>query len=448
MIRWITIAILSIALIGTGVWGFQENRDKNAVLVQAENEYQRSFHELTYHVDLLNSELGSALAMNSGSELSPQLVDIWRISSDAMSNVGQLPLGLLPFNKTEEFLSNISDFTYRTALRDLDDEPLNDKETEALESLYDQSNEIKNELRQVQHLALENNLRWMDVQVALTSQDEPQDNTIIDGLKTVENKLDGFSETHANSPMIGTPLKDQSYKNIKGEEISKKEALAKSKEIFNTSKEDNISITKSGDGADLSFYSISYENDIKRGYMDMSVKGGVPMTLLVERDVNEEKISLNDGMEIADHYLEQFSFDDLQMIDSTQYHNIGVYSYIYNQDGVRIYPDAIEVKVALDNGDILGLTSQNYLMNHTKRDLPEPEISVEEAKEKVNPNVDIQEEHLAVIVNDLEEEVFVYEFLGTLNNETYRIFVNALNGKEEKVEMLNGTETNYKVQKG
>src|SRR5699024_6580708 len=204
-------------------------------------------------------------------------------------------------------------------------------------------------------------------------------------------------------------LKDQSYKNIKGEEISKKEALAKSKEIFNTSKEDNISITKSGDGADLSFYSISYENDIKRGYMDMSVKGGVPMTLLVERDVNEEKISLNDGMEIADHYLEQFSFDDLQMIDSTQYHNIGVYSYIYNQDGVRIYPDAIEVKVALDNGDILGLTSQNYLMNHTKRDLPEPEISVEEAKEKVNPNVDIQEEHLAVIVNDLEEEVFVYE---------------------------------------
>src|SRR5699024_4254453 len=155
----------------------------------------------------------------------------------------------------------------------------------------------------------------------------------------------------------------------------------------------------------------------------------------------------NDGMEIADHYLEQFSFDDLQMIDSTQYHNIGVYSYIYNQDGVRIYPDAIEVKVALDNGDILGLTSQNYLMNHTKRDLPEPEISVEEAKEKVNPNVDIQEEHLAVIVNDLEEEVFVYEFLGTLNNETYRIFVNALNGKEEKVEMLNGTETNYKVQK-
>lgn len=446
MVRWIVIAVLSIALIGTGVWGFQENRDKNAVLVQAENDYQRAFHELTYHVDLLNSEIGSALAMNSGNELSPQLVDIWRISSNAMSNVGQLPLGLLPFNKTEEFLSNISDFTYRTALRDLDDEPLDNEETEALENLYNQSNEIKNELRQVQHLALENNLRWMDVQVALTSQDEPQDNTIIDGLKTVEDKLDGFTETHANSPITGTPLQDHSYKNIIGEEVSEEKALEKSKQIFNISNEDDISITRSGEGADVSFYSISYENDRKRGYMDMSVKGGLPMTLLVEREVEEPKISLNEGMEIADGFLGKFPFEQLQVIGSTQFDNIGVYSYLYHQDGVRVYPDAIEVKVALDNGDILGLSAQNYLMHHTEREIPDPEISAEEAKENVNPNVEIQEENLAIIANDLGEEVFVYEFMGTLNNETYRIFINAMDGKEEKVEMLNGVERDYSVQ--
>src|SRR5699024_7802990 len=110
---------------------------------------------------------------------------------------------------------------------------------------------------QVQHLALENNLRWMDVQVALTSQNEPQDNTIIDGLKTVEDKLDGFTETHANSPITGTPLQDHSYKNIKGEEVSEEKALEKSKQIFNISNEDDISITRSGEGADVSFYSIS-----------------------------------------------------------------------------------------------------------------------------------------------------------------------------------------------
>src|SRR5699024_1444859 len=148
MFRWILIVVLAVVNIATGIWGYQEHQEKNAILIQAENDYQRAFHELTYHMDLLNNELGSALAMNSSRGLSPQLADIWRISSDALSNVGQLPLGLLPFNKTEEFLSNISDFTYRTAVRDLDDEPLSEEETKLLESLYEQSGEIKNELRQ------------------------------------------------------------------------------------------------------------------------------------------------------------------------------------------------------------------------------------------------------------------------------------------------------------
>lgn len=448
LIRWIVIAILSLGMIGTGVWGYQEHQEKNAILIQAENDYQRAFHELTYHMDLLNNELGSALAMNSSRGLSPQLADIWRISSDALSNVGQLPLGLLPFNKTEEFLSNISDFTYRTAVRDLDDEPLSEEETKLLESLYEQSGEIKNELRQVQHLALENNLRWMDVEVALANGDELVDNTIIDGLKTVEDKLEGFQETNVDSPIIGVSSKNHAYENITGEEISQEEALEKSKDLFEAGDQDKLSITKSGDGADIPFYSISYQNENKRGYMDMSVQGGLPMTMLVERNVDEAKISLNEGMEIAQAFLQELHFEDMQLLNSSQFDNIGVYSFLYNQDGVRIYPDTLEIKVALDNGDILGLTAKNYLMNHTDRDLPEPEITEEEAKEAVNPNVDIQEEYLAVIDNDLGEEVLVYEFLGVYNDETYRIFINAADGREEKVEMLNGTEVNYSLVQG
>lgn len=443
MLRWILIGVLSIGIIGTGVWGYQEHQEKNAVLTQAENEYQRAFHELTYHMDLLNNEIGSALAMNSANGLSPQLVDIWRLSSEALTDVGQLPLGLLPFNKTEEFLSNISDFTYRTGIRNLEDDPLTEEETKTLNNLYDQSADIKNELRQVQHIALDNNLRWMDVQVALANQDEQSDNTIIDGLKTVEDTVDGFEESNVDSPIEGTSSKDHSYKNLPGEKISEEEAIEKSKELFNVTNEDNLSITKSGEGSDIPLYSISYQNDEKHGYMDMSVRGGHPITLLVDRSVEEAKISLNEGMEIADNYLDQLNFDDMTLLRSSQFDNIGVYSYISNQDDVRVYSDAIEVKVALDNGDILGLTAKNYFMNHTERDIPEPEISIEEAKEEVNPNVEIQEEFMAIIDNDLGEEVLTYEFLGVLGDETYRIFINAMDGKEEKVEMLNGKEINY-----
>ena len=56
------------------------------------------------------------------------------------------------------------------AVRDLSKSPLTDKEYKTLNALYDQSGEIQNEMRQVQHLVIDNNLRWMDVELALAQK--------------------------------------------------------------------------------------------------------------------------------------------------------------------------------------------------------------------------------------------------------------------------------------
>lgn len=195
MIRGILIAILTIGVVGTAYWGYKEHQEKNAVLIHAENNYQRAFHDLTYQVDQLHDKIGATLAMNSRKSLSPGLVEVWRITSEAHSDVGQLPLTLLPFNKTEEFLASISDFSYRTAVRDLDKEPLSDQEYATLKQLYAKSEDIQKELRNVQHMVIDNNLRWMDVELALAAGEEKQDNTIINGFKTVEKNVNAYSST-------------------------------------------------------------------------------------------------------------------------------------------------------------------------------------------------------------------------------------------------------------
>src|SRR5690625_5197577 len=260
MIRSIIIAILSLGLIGVGYWGYKEHEEKNALLIHAENNYQRSFHELTYHMDLLHDKIGTSLAMNSSKRLSPQFVDIWRITSEALNNVGQLPLSLLPFNKTEEFLSQIGDFTYRTAIRNLDDDPLTNEEVRTLESLYQQAENIKNELRQVQHIALKNNLRWMDVELALATQEEHVDNTIIDGLKTVEKQVTEFAEGDEGSAFMELSTKQHEYKYISGEWKDEKQIRQFSKELFSIKDDVNMNITKSGDGAEVPMYTVSYND--------------------------------------------------------------------------------------------------------------------------------------------------------------------------------------------
>jgi len=443
MLRWIAIIVLAVGVAGTAAWGYMEHQEKNAILIQAENTYQRAFHELTYNIDLMHDKIGTAIAMNSRERLSPQLAEIWRLTSDSLSNVGQLPLTLLPFNKTEEFLSDIGEFTYRTAIRDLKKDPLSDKELETLENLYTQAGEIKDELRQVQHTAMENNLRWMDVQLALATEDEKADNTIIDGFKTVEKKIEGFAEGNIDSSISGTSSEDHKYENVTGTKIDEEKALEYSRDLFNIKQKQDLRITGTGDGADIPLYSISYNDGDKSAYLDLTQQGGHPIILLVDRAVKEKTISLNDGFKKAEEYIEKHKFEDMELLNSSEYGNVGIYTFIYNQNGVRVFSDAIEVKVALDNGDILGLTANNYYLNHHKREIPEPTLSSEEARDFVNPNVDIQEEYLAVISNDLGEEVLTYEFLGILGDDTYRIFINAKDGTEEKVEKLNGKEINY-----
>lgn len=445
MFRTILIGVLALGVAGTAIWGYQEHREKNAVLINAENNYQRAFHDLTYQVDLLHDKIGTTLAMNSRSSLSPALAEVWKIASEAHVDVGQLPLTLLPFNKTEEFLSKIGDFSYKTAVRDLEKEPLSEKEHNSLKELYGQSADIQEELRKVQHMVLNNNLRWMDVELALATNKEPQDNTIIDGFKTVEKTVESYGETDFGPSFVSMKKEDENFKYLEGDEISKKEAITIARKYTGFNGDVDVKVTENGKGSDYGFYSISIRDKKTKeeANMDITKKGGYPIWYIVDRDVKEQKISLNDANNKAIQFLKENDFENLDLFESSQYDHVGVFNFVTNEKDIRVYPDAIKVKVALDDGRILGFSAEDYLKSHHTREIKAPAITADEARQKISPNVKIMEEGLAIIINNLKEEILCHEFLGVLDEETYRIFINAENGIEEKVEKLQNAEPIY-----
>jgi spore germination protein len=445
MIRGIIIAVLAVGVAGTAFWGYQEHREKNAILLNAENNYQRAFHDLTYQIDLLNDKIGTTLAMNSKHSLSPSLVEVWRITSEAQNDVGQLPLTLLPFNKTEEFLANIGNFSYRAAVRDLEKEPLSNEEYETLKVLYKQSGDIQNELRKVQHMVLENNLRWMDVELALASGDEASDNTIIDGFKTVEKTVSGYEESDLGPTFSNMQNKNENLKKINGKTISKKEAVSIAKKYMKFDGDAEVKVTENGKGSDYGFYSVSIKNK-KTGQeasMDITKKAGKPIWFIHHREVSEQKISLNDAGNKAIAFLKENGYKNLELFESMQYDNVGVFNFVTSIDNVRIYPEAIKVEVALDNGDINGFTAEEYLTAFQERKIDKPVLTSEQARSKVNPNFKVMEERQAIIINNLDKEVLCYEFLGYIGDDTYRIFINAKDGIEEEVNKLKNAEAVY-----
>lgn len=75
------------------------------------------------------------------------------------------------------------------------------------------------------------------------------------------------------------------------------------------------------------------------------------------------------GLNEQKKYIEENDFKNMSLYQSTEYKQIGVYSFIYEEDDVKIYPDSLEVKIALDNGDILGLTTKKTISSIIKKEI-------------------------------------------------------------------------------
>ncbi|MEE6452527.1 germination protein YpeB [Gottfriedia acidiceleris] len=445
MIKEAAIGVLAIGLIGTSYWGYTEHKAKNEINIQAENNYQRAFHELTYEIDVLHDKIGDTLAMKSKSSLSPALVEVWGLTSQARSNVGQLPLRLLPVNKTEEFLTNIGDFSYRTAVRDLDKEPLTQNEYATLQKLYDNSAEIQGEIRKVQHMVFENKLRWMDVELAYAKDQNPKNNAIIDGFKTVERNVMTYSDANADPSLTNYKVNRANLSNVKGKKITTEQAKDIAKKFLELNNTAQIKVDLTGEKLADRYYSLEIKEPKTNSeiYMDITEKGGYPVWVIDSRNIKTQKIDLNQASINGLKFLERNKFSNMELTESSQYDTVGVFTYVTKQDGVRIYPESVMMKIALDDGSIVGFSSKNYLSAYTKRTIPKPKISVEEARNSISSNLKIMEERQAIILNKLNQEVLCYEFVGTRGNDTYQIFVNADTGVEEQIKKLNVLVENY-----
>lgn len=434
----IMFPIMTLAFIGTAMWGYQENQEKNAMLIKAENQYQRAFHDLSYHMEQLHSELGKTIAANSGANdyYRRGLTNVWRLTSQAQNEINQLPLTLLPFNKTEEFLANIASFSYKTAVRDLTKKPLTQDEQKTLSTLYEHANEINGELQGVQGKVLSNNLRWMDVENALATQEKQLDNTIVDGFMTVDKKVSEYEELDWGPSMAST-FQKRNFSALSGMEITAEEAKGRAAEFLRLpGGAEGLSVVENGAGTEFSSYSVNGKNPYSGESMqtDVSKKGGHIIYYMSSRSVAERNLDVKGAQEAASEFLASHGYESMAPVNYDEYSNVAAFTFVRKAGDIMVYPEKLTVKVALDNGEVTGLQAADYIYEHKDRQFPKPAISAAEAKKSVNPSFKMESESLAWIKNDLDEELLCHEFTGKINGSLYRIYVNAETGHEEKIE--------------
>lgn len=432
--------LTALLLIGALVWGYQENQEKNAILIKAENQYQRAFHDLSYHMERLHGELGNTLAVNSASNGMHRkgLVNVWRLTSEAQNEINQLPLTLLPFSKTEEFLSKISNFSYKAGIRDFTKKPLTDGELSNLKALYKSSGEISKDLQEVQNKVIGNRLRWMDVESALATEEKAEDNTIIDGFKTVDKRVGAYPELDWG-PSVASIYDKRSVKMLGGTPVTPEDIKRKAIKFADAGQNAKVDVIENGKNTEWPSYTatVSGTNNNHVISMDFTKNGGLLISYYDNREVGPAKISIQEAATKAEQFLKKKGYPNMTAVSADRYDNVGNLTFVTKQDDVLIYPEKMTIRMGLDTGTAIGFEAGEYVNEHKdNRKIPKPKLRLAEARKFLNSDFKEQYNRLAWIKNDDSVEVLTYEFGGAINGTNYRIYINAEDGIEESVEEI------------
>ena len=440
----LTLVVTLIAIIVIlGLYTYKKQRDYRQA---SENAYNLAFFELVDYVDSVEVYLAKSLVSNSPEHGAETLTYVWREANLAQSYLARLPISSSELENTAKFLNQVSDYSYSLSRKNIDNQSLTQEELDNLKELHKYSVELKNTLNQLSEDLNSGRISWGQ----LTKKGSP-----VFAQEVSNISKDSFSNLEENFHEYAGLIYDGAFsehmtnperKGLTGDEIDEETAKKKVEEFFGKDQIKEIKSNGLTQNANIQSFDFSVvKNDGNNAWISISQKGGHVVLANSTREVKAEVITQEQANQMGQQFLESREISNVKPTYYLKQGGIVTINYAYVQDNVTVYPDLIKLKIALDNGEILGMETSGYLNSHTQRTFATPKISQDEARNKINKNLDIVSEGLAMIPTEYQTEILCWEFKGIVEDRQFLVYINVETGKEEDVlvilETPNGTLT-------
>ena len=412
-------------------------KQRKKCITTSENQYNLSFYQLIDYVQDLENYLAKSTVSGSPENEAETLMHVWREANLAEVYLSELPIASKELANTAKFLNQVSEYSYSLGTKSINKESLSQEELNKLEELYNYSINLKNILSQLSEDMNQGKISWRELTKNINLDFAQQVNNI---------SVSSFSNIDSNFGEYAGLIYDGAYsehiekaekKGLVGEDITEERAKQLVLEFIGQERIANIEENGLVENGDIQVYNflISIVDGEKSNPANISIskKGGHIVLMNYNRIVSEEKITQEEANEVGKKFLDSRNILNMKPTYYLKEGGVATINYAYVQDDVIIYPDLIKLKIALDNGEILGMETEGYLNNHTERLIEEPKISMEEAKKNLNKNLQITSSGMAIIPTEWRTEKQCYEFKGKVNDTDFLVYVNTQTGKEEDI---------------
>lgn len=435
----ILVAIIAVLLMVSAILGYLLYKNNQKYVIASENDYDMAFYNLIDYVDNVKNYLAKSTISKGSDHGAETLTNVWREANLAQVYLSMLPLETQELENTQKFLNQVSEYSYSLSRKNINDENLTDDDLNNLKDLYNYSVDLSNTLNQLSNEINEGNVSWKELTNKTSTVFAQQVSNISqDSFESIEENFHEYSGLIYDGA-YSEHITNTEKKGLTGEDISEEEAQNIVKEFIGQDKVKEITSLGVSDDVDIPSYMFYIKTDSAEISIAISKKGGHLVYMNSNRDVEEENISQEQANEYGKKYLEEKGFSNMKETYYLKQQGIVTINYAYKQDDVVIYSDLIKVKVALDNGEILGIETTGYLNSHYERDLSNIKITKEQARENINESLEIISEGLAIIPTEWKTEVLCYEFKGKIENIDFLAYINAQTGKEEDILIITNT---------
>ncbi len=426
--------ILIAGLIAAVIWGFTATKSADALEISNENQYNRAFHELVGYVDDIDVLLSKTQLTKSPAQLAKLSSDIFRQSAEAKSCLGQLPTSEVQLDNTSKFLSQVGDYTYVLSQSMINGEEISQQEYEDLASLAEYAANLRDTLSGIEEQIYSGEIRISDIRSKQRGNvADAAGNNILEDLEDVEKSFEDYPSLIYDGPFSEHIVNREPEMLKNASDLSQEQALEKAEALINSK---DLVFESLSENTAIPSYTFVHDDDNNQISISVTKKGGYILSYLNNRNTDGEQLDIQTATQKAAQFLQKNGFYSMQDSYYEKSGGIATINFAYTQDNVTCYSDLVKVRVALDNGEILGLETKGYLMNHTERELSAPSLTMEEAQTKISTNLDVKATRLALVPKDSMREVLCYEFTGAFNDRNFIIYVNANNGREEEIFLL------------
>lgn len=417
-------------------------RAKNSYRQAIENNYNMAFCQLVDDVQDVEVYLAKSLISNAPESGTENLTYVWREANMAQTYLSMLPITSSELENTARFLNQVSDYSYSLSRKTIDDKSLSQSDLDNLGKLHEYSLELKNTLNQLSVDLNDGKISWEELTREVSPAFSKQVSNISkDSFNSVEENFheyagliyDGAFSEHMTNP---------ERRGLTGDDIDEKRAEEIAKNFFGVDRVKSINSDGPTQNTNIDSYNFTIQsNNNDTVWISISKKGGHVISMNSNRNVTAEVIPQENIDKIAQDYLNQKNFPNMKKTYFSKNSGVETINLAYEQDGVIMYPDLIKLKIALDNGEVLGIETTGYLNSHIERNIPKVVVSKDEAISKINPNIEIMAANIAVIPTEFQTELTCWEIKGKVKEREFLVYINVETGKEEDIlVILNSSE--------